>query len=240
MSADKQIICQYCKKEFSCIYFEREYRNLPYSTVSRYALSYDEYDYFPGQLASPNYFFIEFHMCPHCFRQSVFLDDGYGSFENITPGYLYPANTTYKLFNKDIGIPEAILQDYQEACLISKLSPKASATLSRRCLQGMIRDFHKVAKGTLSQEITAIKNKLDSEIFNSLNDLRLIGNVGAHTEKDINLIIDIEPDEALVLIALLELLFDQWYVYRHTSKLNYQRLSEIRSSQEAKRQEPKI
>ena len=34
-------------------------------------------------------------------------------------------------------IPRAILEDYEEACLIRDLSPKASATLSRRCLQGM-------------------------------------------------------------------------------------------------------
>ena len=38
-------------------------------------------------------------------------------------------------------IPEAIKEDYKEACLILNLSPKASSTLARRCLQGMIRDF---------------------------------------------------------------------------------------------------
>src|SRR5215472_1405790 len=39
-------------------------------------------------------------------------------------------------------VPEPIRNDYHEACRIVNLSPKASATLSRRCLQGMIRDFH--------------------------------------------------------------------------------------------------
>lgn len=32
-------------------------------------------------------------------------------------------------------VPEAIRGDYEEACLIRHLSPKASATLSRRCLK---------------------------------------------------------------------------------------------------------
>ncbi|MEI8253036.1 MAG: hypothetical protein WCG25_04765 [bacterium] len=32
-------------------------------------------------------------------------------------------------------IPDPIKQDYYEACRIRDLSPKASATLSRRCLQ---------------------------------------------------------------------------------------------------------
>ena len=46
-------------------------------------------------------------------------------------------------------VPEAIIADYKEACLIAALSPKASATLARRCLQGMIRDFWAVKPGRL-------------------------------------------------------------------------------------------
>ena len=46
-------------------------------------------------------------------------------------------------------IPVALREDYTEACLIRALSPKASATLIRRCLQGMIRDFCGVSEKTL-------------------------------------------------------------------------------------------
>ena len=45
-------------------------------------------------------------------------------------------------------IPLSIRQDYEEACAIVNDSAKASATLSRRCLQGMIRNFW----GSLSQD----------------------------------------------------------------------------------------
>jgi hypothetical protein len=38
-------------------------------------------------------------------------------------------------------IPLPLVTDYYEACRIRDLSPKASATLSRRCLQGMIRHY---------------------------------------------------------------------------------------------------
>ena len=56
---------------------------------------------------------------------------------------IYPS-ASYKNFPD--YIPAAILEDYREACLIRDLSPKASATLSRRCIQGMIRDFAGIAK----------------------------------------------------------------------------------------------
>ena len=50
-------------------------------------------------------------------------------------------------------IPQPIQKDYYEACRIRDLSPKASATLARRCLQGMIRDFYGISKTTLFDEI---------------------------------------------------------------------------------------
>src|SRR5687768_13486961 len=50
-------------------------------------------------------------------------------------------------------IPQALRDDYYEACLIRELSPKASATLIRRCLQGMIRDFAGISKARLVDEI---------------------------------------------------------------------------------------
>jgi len=117
-------------------------------------------------------------------------------------------------------IPKQIVADYTEACLIKDLSPKASATLARRCLQGMIRDFHNVKKNTLNEEITELKGKIPNDEWNALDALRKIGNIGSHMEKDVNLIIDIKPDEADKLIAFIEYLFKQWYVKRHDDQEN--------------------
>ena len=111
-------------------------------------------------------------------------------------------------------IPKVLRHDYEEACAIKDLSPKASATLLRRCLQGMIRDFHGVKKDRLKDEIDAIKDKLDSLTWKAIDGLRTIGNIGAHMEKDVNLIIDVEPDEAQLLIELNERLFKDWYINR--------------------------
>lgn len=112
-------------------------------------------------------------------------------------------------------IPAQILQDYGEACLICDLSPKASATLSRRCLQGIIRDFWGISKARLLDEIIELKGKIDSTTWEAIDAVRSIGNIGAHMEKDINLIVDVDPEEASLLLRLIEVLLDEWYVRRH-------------------------
>lgn len=109
----------------------------------------------------------------------------------------------------------AIRQDYEEACAIVDLSPKASATLARRCLQGMIRDFWGITKSRLVDEINALEEKVDASTWEAIDAIRQLGNIGAHMEKDVNIIIDIEPHEAKLLISLIEDLFQTWYVTRY-------------------------
>jgi hypothetical protein len=112
-------------------------------------------------------------------------------------------------------IPESIRNDYKEACAIARLSPKASATLSRRCIQGMIRDFWNFKKSRLLDEINEIQNRVDVNTWKAIDSIRKIGNIGAHMEKDINLIIDVDPSEALSLIGLIEFLIKDWYITRY-------------------------
>ncbi len=113
-------------------------------------------------------------------------------------------------------IPSNIIADYQEAILIAKLSPKASATLSRRCLQGIIRDFWGIKnKNTLYDEINAIPaDKITSAEVEALQALRSIGNIGAHPEKT-GLILEVEPNEAELMIKLIEFFIENWYVKKH-------------------------
>jgi len=115
-------------------------------------------------------------------------------------------------------IPQAIRDDYREACLIVELSPKASATLSRRCLQGILRDFWTVKPGRLVDEIEQIKDKVDPVTWDAIEAVRHIGNIGAHMEKDINVIVDVDPNEAELLVGLVETLLREWYVAREERK----------------------
>jgi hypothetical protein len=112
-------------------------------------------------------------------------------------------------------IPAPIRHDYEEACLICNLSPKASASLARRCLQGIIRDFWGIAKARLIDEINALEGKIDATTWKAIDAVRSIGNIGAHMEKDINLIVDVDPGEADVLLRLIEVLLEEWYIRRH-------------------------
>jgi hypothetical protein len=130
-------------------------------------------------------------------------------------------------------IPDQIKNDYQEACLIKELSSRASATLSRRCMQGMIRDFWGIKKDNLKLEIDAIRDKCDSLTWDAIDALRNIGNIGAHMEEDINLIIDVDPDEAGLLINLIEDLLKRWYVEKHEREEMRGKIVEIAKKKEA-------
>ena len=86
----------------------------------------------------------------------------------------------------------------------------------------MIRDFWHIKKKNLKLEIDALKVKVEAPIWKAIDSVRAMGNIGAHMEKDINLIIDVEPKEAELLIGLIEILLKEWYIVRHERE-NYLR-----------------
>lgn len=126
-------------------------------------------------------------------------------------------------------IPVAIRADYEEACSIVDRSPKAAATMFRRCLQGMIRDFHGIAKARLIDEIEELKDVVSAAQWRAIDAIRKIGNIGAHMEKDVNQIIDVDVTEANALRGMIELLMDKWYIARHDEEELCSALTEIAS-----------
>jgi hypothetical protein len=133
-------------------------------------------------------------------------------------------------------ILEALRQDYAEACLIAHTSPKASATLARRCLQGMIRDFAKISRPRLIEEIRALRAAVEDgkaprgvtpESVEAIDQVRGIGNIAAHMEADVNVIVDVDPGEADAMIDLIEQLFAEWYVAQHERTAMLERVAAI-------------
>lgn len=172
---------------------------------------------------------INFYHCPECSKYSIDLK-GCGIETKSINFRALPFGHSKELPNY---IPQAIRNDYKEASLIKTLSPKASATLSRRCLQGMIRDYWDISKGTLYKEIDAIKDKVTAQQWSVLDAVRKIGNIGAHMEKDINVIVDIDPDEAEKLIKLIEYLIKEWYINRHETEQLFADILKIDSDKAA-------
>lgn len=110
-------------------------------------------------------------------------------------------------------VPTNISQDYTEACLVEPFSKKASAALSRRCLQNILRD-QGIKHGDLSKEIDEAMKTLPSNLAESIDAIRHIGNFAAHPIKSTSTgeITDVEDEEAEWSLDVLENLFDFYYV----------------------------
>jgi hypothetical protein len=104
--------------------------------------------------------------------------------------------------------------DYQEAAIVLDFSAKASAALSRRLLQKIIRLEFGITKSRLVDEIDEILKRkvLPDYLAEDVDVIRHQGNFAAHPELDTNsgAIIDVSPDEAdwslRVVFELLEFL----------------------------------
>ncbi len=114
------------------------------------------------------------------------------------------------------SVPQVFAEDYLEACNVLTESPKASAALSRRCLQSILRDVAGVRSGNLLNEIQSAidSNTLPSDISQSLDFIRSIGNFAAHPTKSESTgeIVPVEPGEAEWCLDVLEMLFDFYFV----------------------------
>jgi hypothetical protein len=226
-------------------------------TVSRGKYSSYNGRFWLGETSDgPNGFTISAIGCsnPTCKKTTVNIL--YGSISTYSDGKFYQFTAVElekRLIPEMAGkpqpdfIPIAIRQDYYEACQIRDLSPKASATLARRCLQGVIRDFCGISKNRLIDEISALREAVDggqapqgvtADTVDAIDHVREIGNIGAHMEKDINVIVDVEPHEAMYLIELIESLFDEWYVARERRSQRFKVLGEIAEAKKAAKKLP--
>lgn len=151
--------------------------------------------------------------CPACKKSIIYL--GLHNGKMITMQTLArPKSISRALIPREV--PKKYATDYQEACLILSDSPKASAALSRRCLQKLLRDEAKVKPGNLSNEIQEVidSKALQSDLNESIDAIRNIGNFATHPIKSENSgeIIDVEPGEAEWSLDVLESLFDFYFI----------------------------
>jgi len=159
--------------------------------------------------------------CPNsnCNQAIVFLQ--WGSYTGSP--LVFHANGAVLVYPKRVVVsppppegPKQLANDYFEARLVLDDSPKASAAMSRRCLQTILRDYAKVPHGDLAVEIQHLldSGNLPSHIAEALDGVRNVGNFAAHpikSQKSLE-IIDVEPGEAEWNLETLDALFDFYFV----------------------------
>ena len=163
-------------------------------------------------------------VCAACKRSVITLGEMLRMVPKSGASSLVPNPKSFRLvYPKSISrapipseVPVEFSTDYREACLVLPDSEKASAALSRRCLQHLMRENAGIKKDDLAREIQQVldSKQLPTHVADDLDAIRNIGNFAAHPLKATNTgeIVDVEPHEAEWLLNLLEQLFDFYFV----------------------------
>jgi hypothetical protein len=150
--------------------------------------------------------------CPSCESAIIELRGFHGS-TMVTDRIVYPSVGARSGAPKEV--PPEIASDFNEAGLIVDLSPKASAALSRRCLQAVLWGNGFPQRDLAKQIDAALLSKaLPSSLAENVDSIRNIGNFAAHPLKDTNsgVVLEVAPHEAEWNLEVLEGLFDHFYV----------------------------
>ena len=112
------------------------------------------------------------------------------------------------------GVPEKYAGLYREASDALEVSPRASAALSRACLQMLLREYGGVKPDTLVNEIGQVlaSQSLPTELAETIGTIRIRGNYAVHPYKssEPGKIVDIEEGEAEWGLEILKDLFDHY------------------------------
>lgn len=172
---------------------------------------------------------VENMTCPECY-ETIIRIEGYDNVnsETIMEEMIYPKITSRSPIPS--SVEKEFVKDYREACLVLKDSPKASAALSRRCLQNIIRKKAGIKERDLSIEIDKVleSNIFPSHLSETIDAIRHFGNFSTHPieDKDTGSIIDVEAGEAEWLLDILEELFDFYYLQPERIKKRKDALNE--------------
>lgn len=154
---------------------------------------------------------IKGQLCPNCGRYVIEMD--YHDAEGTHTVLIYP-KASARPVSPEVDSPYSV--DFKEASLVLADSPKASAAISRRCLQAILREKAGITKRNLAEEIEEFINdaKTPKHIAESVDGVRQIGNFAAHPIKSTSSgeIVDVENGEAEWCLEVLELLFDFYFV----------------------------
>jgi Domain of unknown function (DUF4145) len=178
-------------------------------------------------LAAPVTWSASYQRCSECHEVIIYLNRVYSGYTtqkrgtNVGhhapyPPYSFLAHPNARTRSVAPEVVDPYRQDFQEACKVLADSPKASAALSRRCLQAILRDKAGTATKDLYEQIEEVTNppRFQAHIVEGLHAVRNIGNIAAHSMKSTTTgaIVDVEPGEAEWNLDVLEMPFDFYFV----------------------------
>ena len=153
-------------------------------------------------------------ICPSCNKIIIRVGGHLPNGSDVKDWIVYPKAANRNPIPPEV--PELFAKDYRESCLVLADSANASAALSRRCLQNVLREKAGVKKSDLSNEIQQVIDlkQLPWHLAEAIGSVRAVGNFAAHPIKSTNSgeIVDVEPEEAEWLLDTLEGLFDFYFV----------------------------
>ena len=154
--------------------------------------------------------------CPNCGRVAIAATN-HGRDGNPTReiGQLLWPDGAERPVPVEVEAEDATLaEDFREAVSVFPKSKKASAALSRRCLQRILSTKGGSKKRDLADQIEEVLAKLPPEIAANVDAIRQVGNFAAHPMKSTSSgeIVDVEEGEAEWLLEVLEELFGHYYV----------------------------
>lgn len=163
------------------------------------------------------YWYSRVAICPECGKDIVQVGIGASGVQPTKWLQVFPTGSSRGPVAAEV--PAEIATDYTEAALVLPISPKASAALSRRCLQLVLAKAGYIQKD-LSQQIDAVlaeqdtRKALPTGVHSIVDAVRNFGNFSAHgiTDKTTLQIIDVEPHEAEYCLDILDAIFDHYFV----------------------------
>lgn len=203
----KGMKCPHCQTDY--------FSNWLSTTIQRHAESVMKGGLWDGEPFYPQVFVAT---CPSCHGATFKMQ-----FESTQDETVYQ---TIQIFPRGGSFPAAppevpasIRADYAEANEVLTISPKASAALSRRCLQAVLsahgysgRDLVKQVQSAIDESDTS--KSLPISLKENIDAIRNFGNFSAHpiTDQTTLNVVEVEEGEAEWCLQLLMDLFDHYYV----------------------------